>query len=142
MAQTYLFTIPLRQRGFRQCLPFSWTTLRDKHCRHPIAIIGVVDTFGQGHFKVAILFIFQTFYFPKKNLFGGNNNFLEVSMDKRNINATLLKATAPLCLGLVTVWYLHSNYSHYFFLIADLSGVYWDVNSNKRESFCLDHTNS
>ena len=31
----------------RQCLPFSWTTLRGKHCRHPIAIIGVVDTFGQ-----------------------------------------------------------------------------------------------
>ena len=27
-------TTPLRQRGFRQCLPFSWTTLRGKHCRH------------------------------------------------------------------------------------------------------------
>ena len=25
---------------------FSWTTLRDKHCRHPIAVMGVVDTFG------------------------------------------------------------------------------------------------
>ena len=33
----------LWQWGFRQCLPFSWTTLRDKHCRHPIAIMGVVD---------------------------------------------------------------------------------------------------
>ena len=42
-AQTYLQT-PLR--GFRQCLPFSWTTLRDKHCQHPIAVMGVVDTFG------------------------------------------------------------------------------------------------
>ena len=34
------------QWGFRQCLPFSWTTLRDKHCRQPIAVMGVVDTFG------------------------------------------------------------------------------------------------
>ena len=42
----YISTTPLRQWGFRQCLPFSWTTLRDKHCRHPIAVLGVVDTFG------------------------------------------------------------------------------------------------
>ena len=27
----------------RQCLPFSWTTLRGKYCRHPIAVMGVVD---------------------------------------------------------------------------------------------------
>ena len=40
-------TTPLRQWGFRQCLPFSWTTLRGKQCRHPIAVMGVVDTFGQ-----------------------------------------------------------------------------------------------
>ena len=39
-------TIPLQQWGFRQCFPFSWTTLRGKHCRHPIAVMGVVDTFG------------------------------------------------------------------------------------------------
>ena len=39
-------TTPLRQWGIRQCLPFSWTTLRGKHCRHPIAVMGVVDTFG------------------------------------------------------------------------------------------------
>jgi hypothetical protein len=39
-------TTPLRQWGFRQCSPFSWTTLRGKHCRHPIAVMGVVDTFG------------------------------------------------------------------------------------------------
>ena len=38
-------TTPLRQWGFRQCLPFSWTTLGGKHCRHPIAVMGVVDTF-------------------------------------------------------------------------------------------------
>ena len=38
-------TTPLRQWGFRQCLPFSWTTLRGKHCQHPIAIMGVIDTF-------------------------------------------------------------------------------------------------
>ena len=42
-------TTPLRQWGFRQCLPFSWTKLRGKHCRHPIAIMGVVDTFGQSN---------------------------------------------------------------------------------------------
>ena len=35
---------PLRQWGFRQCLPFNWTTIRGKHCRH--LIMGVVDTFG------------------------------------------------------------------------------------------------
>ena len=39
-------TTPLRQWGFRQCLSFSWTTLRGKHCRHPIAVMGVVDTVG------------------------------------------------------------------------------------------------
>ena len=40
-------TTPLRQWGFWQCLPFSWTTLGGKHCRHPIAIMGVVD-YGNG----------------------------------------------------------------------------------------------
>ena len=40
-------TTPLRQWGFRQYLPFSWTTLRDKHCQHSIAVMGVVDTFGR-----------------------------------------------------------------------------------------------
>ena len=35
-------TTLLRQWGFRQCLPFSWTTLRGKQCRHPIAVMGVV----------------------------------------------------------------------------------------------------
>ena len=38
---------PVRQWGFRQCLPFSWTTVRDKHCPHSIAVMWVVDTFGQ-----------------------------------------------------------------------------------------------
>ena len=40
-------TTPLRQWGFQQFLPFSWTTLRGKHCQHPIVVMGVVDTFGQ-----------------------------------------------------------------------------------------------
>ena len=40
-------TTPLRQCGFWQCLPFSRTTLINKHCWHHIAIMGVVDTFGQ-----------------------------------------------------------------------------------------------
>ena len=44
-------TTPLRQWGFRQCLSFSWTTLRGKHCRHPIAVMGVVDTLGPGLLK-------------------------------------------------------------------------------------------
>ena len=29
-----LSTTPLRQWDFRQCLPFSWTTLRGTHCRN------------------------------------------------------------------------------------------------------------
>ena len=36
---------PLRQWGFQLCLPFRWTTLWGKHCGHPIAVMGVVDTF-------------------------------------------------------------------------------------------------
>ena len=38
-----LSTTPLRQWGFRQCLPFSWTILKGKYCKHSIA---VVDKFG------------------------------------------------------------------------------------------------
>ena len=44
--QTYLQP-PLRQWVFWQLFPFSWTTLRGKDCRHPIAVMEVVDTFGQ-----------------------------------------------------------------------------------------------
>ena len=40
-----LSTTPLWQWGFQQCLPFSWTKLRDKHCQHPIAVMGVVVMF-------------------------------------------------------------------------------------------------
>ena len=43
MARTY---IQQRQWRFQQRLPFSWTTLRDKHCWHPIALMGIVDVFG------------------------------------------------------------------------------------------------
>ena len=46
-----VFTTPLCSWGFRQCLPFSWTTLRGKNCQHPIAVMGVVDTFGQWEFS-------------------------------------------------------------------------------------------
>ena len=42
---------PITAMGFPQCLTFSCTTLRDKHCRHPIAVMGVVDTFGSCFFK-------------------------------------------------------------------------------------------
>ena len=40
-------TTPLGQWGFRQCLPFSWTTLSGKHCWHPIAVMGVINMFGR-----------------------------------------------------------------------------------------------
>ena len=40
-AQTYLHTV------FWQCLPFSWATLRGKHCRQSIVVMSVVDTFWQ-----------------------------------------------------------------------------------------------
>ena len=46
-------TTPLRQWSFQQCLPFSWTTLRGEHCWHPIAVMGVVDAFGQ-YFNVQL----------------------------------------------------------------------------------------
>ena len=48
---TYL---QLHYGNVRQCLPFSWTTLRGKHCRHPIAVIGVVDTFGPNILEFSI----------------------------------------------------------------------------------------
>ena len=38
---------PIMAMGLSKCLPFSWTTLRGKHYLHPIAIMGVVYTFGQ-----------------------------------------------------------------------------------------------
>ena len=38
---------------FWQCLPFSWTTLRGKHLRHPIAVIEVVDTFGHSYWATS-----------------------------------------------------------------------------------------
>ena len=51
----YFIGIKLKMYGpivsttpLRQCLPFSCTTLRGKHCRHPIAVMGVVNTFGHG----------------------------------------------------------------------------------------------
>ena len=39
----------ITEKGFSAMfnLPFSWTTLRGKNCRQPIAVMGVVDTFGQ-----------------------------------------------------------------------------------------------
>ena len=58
-------TTPLRQWGFRQCLPFSWTKPRGKHCRHPIAVIGVVDTFKPCSGK-SLISIFATDYIQKR----------------------------------------------------------------------------
>ena len=42
-------TTPFQQWGFWQFLLFSWTTIRGKHCRHPITVMGAVDTFGPRH---------------------------------------------------------------------------------------------
>ena len=50
-------TTPLRQWVFQQCLPFSWTTLKGNHCLHPIAVMGVVDTFEQNFLNYIIYFI-------------------------------------------------------------------------------------
>jgi hypothetical protein len=41
---------------FLQCLPFSWMTLKSKHCRHPIAVMGIVDTFGTDVTTLLLLF--------------------------------------------------------------------------------------
>ena len=58
-------TTRLWQWGFRQCLPFSWTTLRGKHCRrHPIAVMGVLDTFGLW----SRLYCFPTDFYMKRAL--------------------------------------------------------------------------
>ena len=40
-----LFVSNLEQVNGTKLYTFSWTTLRDKHCRYPIAVMGVVDTF-------------------------------------------------------------------------------------------------
>ena len=56
-------TTPFRQWGFRQCLPFRWTTLRGKNCRHPIAVMGVVDTFGHKE----LVWGSSTLFFPDQN---------------------------------------------------------------------------
>ena len=50
------FSLSIIQWVFQQCLPFSWTTLRGKHCRQPIAVMGVVDTFRPGPTVCANLF--------------------------------------------------------------------------------------
>ena len=46
---------PNTTMGFCQCLPFSWTTLTGKHSWHPIAMMGIVDTFGLGLIDFGIL---------------------------------------------------------------------------------------
>ena len=61
-----LSTTPLWQWGFRQCLPFSCTLLRGKHCRHPIGVIEVVDTFEHNsvkHCKAIRLVLVLLFWF-------------------------------------------------------------------------------
>ena len=36
---------PITGMGCRQCLPFSWTTLRGKHCQYPIALVWFAHAF-------------------------------------------------------------------------------------------------
>ena len=40
-----IYATPLLQWSFWQCLSFSWTILRGKHCWHAIAVMEVVDSF-------------------------------------------------------------------------------------------------
>ena len=55
--------------GEKRREPFSWTTLRGKHCRHPIAVMGVVDTFGPWtwHTKKQVLAILFLLMFQNKS---------------------------------------------------------------------------
>ena len=45
-------TVSRKKSGFRAS-PFNWTTIRGKYCRHPIAMMGVVDTFGLKRLSVS-----------------------------------------------------------------------------------------
>jgi hypothetical protein len=58
----YNHTTPLRQWGFRQCLPFSWKILRDKHC------IGLIERVYQGFlsFELHKLCILWNLHQPKR----------------------------------------------------------------------------
>ena len=75
-------TTPLWQWGFRQCLPYNQTALRGKHCGHPIAVMGVVDTFRhkfgptlQTHpCNENRVFTVQYFLKEKKKLFSSTGN--------------------------------------------------------------------
>ena len=68
VSTTPLRLLGFRQWGFWQCLLFSWTTLRDKHCRHPITVMGVVDTFRTNHFLHFCLAFFILSSRTKDNL--------------------------------------------------------------------------
>ena len=54
---------------------FRWTTLRGKHCRHPIGVMGVVDTFQQWlckaslHITLRITTRVVAYFNPKWNTF-------------------------------------------------------------------------
>ena len=54
-------TTPLRQWDFRQFLSFSWTTLRGKHCQHPVAVMRVVDADSKNLCSLNLL-ILNIFY--------------------------------------------------------------------------------
>ena len=45
---------------FQQNLPFSWTTKKGKHCWHPIAVMGVVDTFWRYPADITVNHVFIT----------------------------------------------------------------------------------
>ena len=54
-------TTPLWQWGFRQCLPFNWTTLRAKHCQHSIAVMGVADKLIKNNCCLEPLIVLQLY---------------------------------------------------------------------------------
>ena len=107
MARTYLQ--PHYGNGvFGNVLPFSWTTLRGKHCRHPIAVMGVVDTFGHGR---KVQDFRWTSSFQGKMIYFYHGHKLEVPMGN---GLHLPWASITLCTLLHIFWYaslITPNYS-------------------------------
>ena len=61
---------------------FSWTTQRGKHCWHPIAVMGVVDTFGQ---KLLLDFLILCKYISRLKLFSISFMIIYMNVSKVQI---------------------------------------------------------
>ena len=93
-------TTPLRQWGFRQCLPFSWTPLSGKH---PIDVMGVVDTFGHGYLVLTC-----------------SSN---ITLSLPSYTGSALKRELNFCTGYLSLLYFWSRAQcyghHHFFALLD-----------------------